>query len=52
MSSRCRVCREIEEAPVALLLAFIVLAWTPFWTRRMVRFVSEHDFGCVERFAL
>ncbi len=46
------MCREIETTPVAVLLLYIVLAWTPFWTRRMLRFVSEHDFGCEERFAV
>ena len=48
---RCRVCREINDTPVALLYLFMAFAWTPFWPQRMRRFVFEHDFGCDERFA-
>ena len=51
MHPRCSVCREIEDTPLVVLYAFIVLAWTPFWPRRMKRFVFDHDFGCAERFA-
>jgi hypothetical protein len=50
MHPGCRVCREIEAAPLRVLYLYMVLVWTPFSTRRMTRFLFDHDFGCDERF--